>query len=296
MELALGTVQFGLVYGIAGGKRLLTDDDIRAILEEASRRGITILDTAPVYGDIESKLGSLCQGLEFRVVSKIPPIPDGLEDMMAAQWVVESAQTSHERLGHKLCALMFHRDEDLLGPRGDIVWQALDKWAKMENILIGASGYDMTVFRSLLETRRIEIAQLPGNALDQRVNGVLAGIHPKPQLHLRSAFLQGLLLLPAGDAAKLVPVGNFALQRWHQWLRDREMSPLRGALSIAKGFDDVAACVVGIDNIGQLIELTNVWREVQPTRARDLACDDPQLIDPRLWGIESNETRRNHSS
>jgi len=56
MELALGTVQFGLVYGLSGGKQLLPDRDIRAILELAFEQGVVILDTAPVYGDIESRL------------------------------------------------------------------------------------------------------------------------------------------------------------------------------------------------------------------------------------------------
>jgi aryl-alcohol dehydrogenase-like predicted oxidoreductase len=284
MELALGTVQFGLLYGIGGGKRLLADHEIREILELAFRRGMKILDTAPVYGDIESRLGRLCQGLEFQVISKIPPIPQALDNNMAAQWAVESAQVSLERLGRKLHALLFHRDEDLFGARGDIVSQTVVEWAKTRNILIGASSYDVATIRSLSETHRISIAQLPGNALDQRIEGAFAALNPKPELHLRSAFLQGLLLLPVEDAIRLLPTANSALRQWHQWLGDRGMSPLQGALSVVKSFEDVATCVVGIDNIGQLKEITNAWREAQPIRARELARTDPQLIDPRLWG------------
>lgn len=283
MELALGTVQFGLLYGLGGGKRLLADHEVREILELAFRQGMTILDTAPVYGDIESRLGRLCQGLEFRIVSKIPPIPDGLDNMMAAGWAVESAQCSLERLGRKLYALLFHRDEDLLGARGDVIWRAVVEWANTKNILIGASGYEATAIRSLSETRRISIAQLPGNALDQRIDGAFAGLSSKPELHLRSAFLQGLLLLPVEDAIRLLPAANSALRQWHQWLGDRAISPLHGALSVVKAFEGVAACVVGIDNIDQLKQLTNAWREAQPIRARELARSDPRLIDPRLW-------------
>src|SRR5579863_8543758 len=216
MELALGTVQFGLRYGIASEKQLLAEDDIRAILEFAFRQGMTVLDTAPSYGDIESRLGLLCGGLDFRIVSKIPPLADTLDDRAAAQCAVESAELSRRRLGPKLHALLFHRAEDLVGDRGATVWKTLAKWATAENVLIGASGYDVEVIQSLFESRRISVAQLPGNALDQRFGGVLAKLKRKPQIHLRSAFLQGLLLLPVEDAIKLVPAANAALQRWHQ--------------------------------------------------------------------------------
>src|SRR5580700_10857277 len=117
MELALGTVQFGVPYGVGSGKLLLPNGEIRKILELAFQRGVTFLDTAPVYGDIESRLTKLCDGLEFRIVSKIPSIPETLDYTAAAQWAVKSAQGSLRRLGHKLYALLFHRTEDLLGAR-----------------------------------------------------------------------------------------------------------------------------------------------------------------------------------
>jgi len=283
MELALGTVQFGLVYGPSGAKQLLANRDIRAILELAFERGVTILDTAPVYGDIESRIGSLCDGLEFKIVSKIPPLPNNLDDSKAAQWALESAQSSWRRLERKLYALLFHRAEDLLGVRGDTVWSTLANWALRENILLGVSGYDFELVRSLFGTRRMSIAQLPGNALDQRIASAFAGIRPKPELHLRSAFLQGLLLLPIESAVRIAPAANAVLQRWHRWVEAQGVTPLRGALSVVKAFKDVSACVLGIDNLGQLTEILNDWQEVRPISANELACGDLRSIDPRLW-------------
>jgi aryl-alcohol dehydrogenase-like predicted oxidoreductase len=284
MQLTLGTVQFGLQYGIAGGKHLLADDDIRDILDFAFRQGIQTLDTAPAYGDIEERLCSLCDGIAFRIVSKIPPLPGELDDTAAGQWAINSALTSRTRLGHKLYALLFHRAEDLLGPRGDAVSKAVGRWARTEGILIGASGYDAGVVRSLFEMRRISVAQLPGNALDQRIDRILEKIEPKPDLYLRSAFLQGLLLLPFEDAVKRVPAAKFALQQWRQWLTHRGMSPIHGALSIVRAFSDVASCVVGVDSRSQLEEITDAWQLVKPISAKELSCNDPQSIDPRLWG------------
>jgi aryl-alcohol dehydrogenase-like predicted oxidoreductase len=284
MDLALGTVQFGMLYGVAGRKSLPSNDEVRAILELAFSGGITMLDTAPVYGDIESRLGSLCGDLEFKIVSKIPAMPKDLSAERAARWAVASAQSSRARLGQRLYALLFHRAEDLLGEQGDAVCEAMAKWAVAENILIGASGYELATVRSLLETKRISIAQLPGNALDQRIGTALESLgEAKPELHLRSAFLQGLLLLPLDEAVAKVPAALSALQQWHQWLSVRSMTAVQGALAVVKAFDDVRTCIVGIDNIAQLGELLDTWREVRPICAHELASHDPQSIDPRLW-------------
>ncbi|HWX30711.1 MAG TPA: aldo/keto reductase [Steroidobacteraceae bacterium] len=283
MELALGTVQFGVVYGVTGVTKLLLNDEVREILEHAFKRGITILDTAQAYGDIESRLGMLCEGLGFRIVSKIPPVPEALDNYEAGQWVIESAQVSRERLGRKLYALLFHRAENLTGSRGETIWEAVSKWGKAENVLIGASGYDAADMRQLFLKYRMPIAQLPGNALDQRINCALAALDSKPELHLRSAFLQGLLLLPIENAVKLVPAGRPALARWQQWLKHQGISAVHGALSVVKSFEDVSTCVVGVDNLAQIEQLVDTWEEVRPINDGALACADPRLIDPRQW-------------
>jgi aryl-alcohol dehydrogenase-like predicted oxidoreductase len=283
MELALGTVQFGVAYGISGAEELLSDQQIRMILELAFKGGITHLDTAPAYGEVESKLRTLCEGLDFKVISKIPQIPPELKANEAARWVLDSAQTSRERLSGKLTALLFHHAGDLLGARGEEVWNAAREWALSENILMGASAYDVKALEAIHQDRGIAIAQLPGNAFDQGLLAMRGATDPGLELHLRSAFLQGLLLLPLDVASIRVPAAAVALQKWHSWLSARSMSPLHGALSIVKGFENVSTCVIGVDNISQLREILKAWNEVQAIHASELACDDLRIIDPRQW-------------
>jgi aryl-alcohol dehydrogenase-like predicted oxidoreductase len=283
MELALGTVQFGVPYGIARKGPLLSDVKVREILNLAFKSGTRLLDTAPAYGDIEQRLARLCAGLDFRIVSKIPPVPSGLNDASAAKWALESARTSQKRLGQMLHALLFHRVEDLLGERGDHVWRAVAEWAKSQQIQIGASGYDANVMRSVIENRNLQLAQLPGNAFDQRIKEATTNALDPPSLHLRSAFLQGLLLLPYDEAAARLPAARPALEQWRHWLTLRGMSQIRGALSVVKGFESVVACVVGVDNIDQFAQIATTWNLATPISANELAIDDLQVIDPRLW-------------
>ena len=59
MRLALGTVEFGMDYGVAASSGRPSFDDIAAILDAAEDAGVEFLDTAPSYGDAEILLGRL---------------------------------------------------------------------------------------------------------------------------------------------------------------------------------------------------------------------------------------------
>ncbi len=220
----------------------LDDDEIRQILEVAFQRGIVTLDTAPLYGNIESRLGALCEGLEFQINSKIPPI--FADSLSPAAQVIESACLSRRRLGRKLKGLLFHRAEDLRDERSGDAWNRVHEWANSEGVAMGVSGYDPELDRAMCADFELSNVQLPGNALHLRHCAALKKLRQKPTLQLRSAFLQGLLLMPIELAIKRVPIAADALRHWHQWLSDQDLSPLRGALSIMKGFDDIDTCVV----------------------------------------------------
>ena len=62
MKLALGTVQFGLAYGITGRGAVVPEQEVREILVAAADQGVSVLDTAVAYGDIEPRLAGLCAG------------------------------------------------------------------------------------------------------------------------------------------------------------------------------------------------------------------------------------------
>ena len=72
MRLALGTVQFGLAYGISNSAGEIADDELDAILALARKLGMDTLDTAQAYGNAESRLGSRPTA-DFRLVNKLAP-------------------------------------------------------------------------------------------------------------------------------------------------------------------------------------------------------------------------------
>ncbi len=284
MRLALGTVQFGLAYGIAGQGQVVPEREVRAILEDAAERGVRTLDTASAYGDIEERLGRLATGLPFGIVSKVPAIPDELTPREAAEFALHAARRSLARLGTALQGLMLHRGTDLLGSRGEVLAPSLQAWCEAQGIVFGASCYAPEEATALASTHGIALTQLPGNALDQRVareGHGLTGV----EVHLRSAFLQGLLLMPQELARRKLPRADQALKAWHDSCRVAGLSPLEMALSVVKSFTPVSAVVVGVETLAQWREIAQAWDRTLPIPASALDCTDPRIIDPRLWNL-----------
>lgn len=283
-RLCLGTVQFGIAYGIAGRSQAVGDAEARAILEVAHAGGIRRLDTAPAYGDIEARLGKLCAGLDFTVMSKIPALPADCTDDEAADFVVRSLNLSRNRLGDKLCGILFHESRDLAGPAGRRAWDAAAQWCSREKIALGASTYGPEQLAALRGDFPIGACQMPGNAFDQRLAG-FADRFAAIEITLRSVFLQGLLLMAPNAGAERLPAAAAALDRWHRRCAAFGLAPLPCALAIAKSLPGTDFCAVGVDGAAHLEQIIAAWNATPPREAPELAITDPAIIDPRQWSI-----------
>ena len=72
-QLCLGTVQFGLPYGITNQTGQVPEKEVRSILALAASSGISLLDTAQAYGNAESVLGHCWpKDAARRLISKLP--------------------------------------------------------------------------------------------------------------------------------------------------------------------------------------------------------------------------------
>jgi aryl-alcohol dehydrogenase-like predicted oxidoreductase len=283
--LALGTVQFGMKYGVAGRGEAVPEAEVRGILVQAHRWGVRLLDTAPVYGDIEERLAALAGEFEFSITSKIPASAATHRPVEAALRVLrESIERSVARLGSRLRTLLFHDSDDLLGPNGKRLWEAAHAITQTHGIRLGVSCYEPEAIGRIRNRFPISVAQVPGNALDQRLrdaatDDALQGI----EIHLRSVFLQGLLLMPFEAACQRVPAAARSLSAWRHWCAEHDLPPLRAALSIVKGLPGVQYCVIGVDRLAQLAEIVAEWERAAPLSAPALADGSLDAIDPRRW-------------
>lgn len=281
VELALGTAQFGMKYGIMGCGKPVSPNEVREIFARASTLGIRVIDTAPAYGDIEERLHAFTEGYRFDIVSKIPAVPSDKGSNAVFDFVASSVLKSLERLGTRLRTVLFHRGQDLLDQYGDTAWKAACEAISNSPIQLGISCYSPQELEAVCAEFPIKVAQVPGNALDQRLMSVknINGI----ELHLRSVFLQGILLADLDTVSIRLPRAAKATAAWRHWCQEHNLSLLEGALSIAKGLPGVRYCVVGVDNVAQLEHIWDAWTSAVPISAPDLATHDQELIDPRRW-------------
>lgn len=286
-RLILGTVQFGVAYGIAGRDTPVPEAEVQSILDHAVEAGVRTLDTAAAYGDIEERLGRLIGRRPLNVVSKVPALAPELSPAQAASAAMTHAERSLERLGDRMTDLLFHAASDLDGSRGLAIIDALAPWATRHGVRLGVSGYqpEDALHAATAHGMRLRTTQLPGNALDQRIDvpRLRAGLSDL-DVHMRSAFLQGLLLMPEQDAIARLPGAKGELASWHRFCKTHALAPLQAALGVVKSFSAVNAVVLGVDSLKQWRDITSAWQDCRVLSAPELACSaDAALIDPRQW-------------
>src|SRR4051812_32345862 len=112
-RFALGTVQFGLDYGISNRTGRVSESAAVSIVEHAFSRGVDTLDTAVGYGCSENVLGRLLAGSQHhpRIVSKFPK-------GTSAETLGATLQGSLSRLGQRaLHAYLAHDSASLADPK-----------------------------------------------------------------------------------------------------------------------------------------------------------------------------------
>lgn len=285
MRIGIGTVHFGMEYGLPGDGRRSGWEEVRALLELAEARDVRVLDTAPIYGEAEALLGELVAAERpFRVVTKTRPAGPGGHLRGAARAGLEA---SLERLGRdRADALLVHVADDLLGPGGDELFEELGEL--VEDGLagrLGVSVYEPAELEAVFERFPLELVQLPLNALDRRFaeGGHLAELRRRGvEVHARSVFLRGLLLVdgaPPPEFRALAP----ALAAWRARLREHGVTALEAALGYVLA-QEVDVALVGVEDRAQLAQvLAAAAREHDAALLAPVEGVEPALLDPRRW-------------
>lgn len=286
-RLALGTVQFGLPYGIANVDGQVAGVEAKAMLDLAASAGVDILDTAIAYGESEARLGELGTK-KFKIVTKLPSMPADCRDIKG--WVGDQLAGSFRRLGvDAIYAVLLHRSEDLLRPSGEALYAALQELKDSRRIMkIGLSIYSPSELDALIPRFRFELVQAPFNLLDRRLlnTGWLERLKDQEvEVHTRSCFLQGLLLMVQEKRPKQFAPWADLWARWHDWLAHHETTALEACLAFSLSQQMVDRVVVGADSVSQLKQILAATAKPISGDAPDLASDEPALINPSLWGI-----------
>ncbi|KAA0690836.1 aldo/keto reductase [Halopseudomonas laoshanensis] len=284
-KLAVGTAQFGSSYGVANQTGQVSVEDVAQILDDARNAGAMTLDTAIAYGESERVLGA--QNLRgFSIITKLPAVPLGCSDI--ASWVEAELDASLERLGvSTIDALLLHRPGQLLESHGEDLYRAMRSQRTQGKVTrIGVSVYGPGELEDLCEAFRFDLVQAPFSVLDRRL--LLSGWLERLQLqgtalHVRSVFMQGLLLMAAKDRPSKFDRWASQWSMWDRWLKEVKCSPLEACLLHALGDAQIERVVVGIDSSSQWRDILRASAGHCPPIPVELGCTDEKLLNPSFW-------------
>ncbi len=286
-RLALGTVQFGMRYGVANRSGQVATAEAKLILERARASGVDTLDTAAAYGTSETTLGSLGVA-DWIIVSKIPAVADDCPDVRT--WFRASVTATLERLRvPRLGGLLLHAPMQLRGPHGREIHSSL-RQVQEEGLTerIGISVYGPEELDALIDSFAIDLVQAPLNIFDRRLatTGWLdrlrsAGI----EIHVRSLFLQGLLLMGAAQRPPEFARWPRLLGRWDRWLASTGLTAVQACIGFAAAHPHIGRAVVGVDSVQQLDEILSALTLGDIEFPQELACEERDLIDPSRWRL-----------
>lgn len=290
-RLGLGTVQFGLDYGISNPNGKTTLEEARQIIEQATRAGITVIDTASAYGDSEKVLGRILPpDHNFHIITKTRLVRTKEITSTDVIQLTDGFQRSLENLGtDKIYGLMIHNADDLAIDGGELLFEALQRF-KSQGIIekFGVSVYNSEQIDNLLAKYSFDLIQLSINVFDQRLleRGYLSKLKKAGvEIHARSIFLQGLLLMNGKALPQWFEPVKPEINRYFLFLKEKCLAPHAAALSFVKNIKEVDCIIVGVNSAQHLIENVKAFNCSMDEDFSDFALSDEKFINPSFWKV-----------
>ena len=286
MNYALGTVQFGMKYGISNADDETSIEEVKSILELCKKNKIDTLDTAMNYGSSETKLG-LASVKGFKVLTKIPPIDDTIDDISSL--IKVKILDSLKRLKiDKMYGLLLHRASDLQSNKKKEIITSLNNLKACGLVeKIGCSIYSPDELNFIFNSLDVDIIQAPLNLLDRRLidSGWLSKLKINGvEIHSRSTFLQGLLLMSKQNSPSSFNHSKKIFEKWFEFIKKNNLSQLSACLSFVKSINEIDKILIGVQNSTQLIEIINTKTfDMKQLNTEFMNSKKLDLIDPSKW-------------
>ena len=285
MKIALGTANFGQKYGLTG-KNINSNKKIEKILKFSNNSTIKLIDTSDNYGSSEVLLGK--NNLKnFKVITKLKISNNEKKSDDLENIVFKKIEESLFKLNiKKLYAILLHSSNDLKGNKKQKLVKILKK-LKKKNLVskIGVSIYDPKELDFIWSFWKPDIVQCPFNIVDKRIyeSGWLNRLKKnKIEIHVRSIFLQGLLLKNEKSIPKKFKKWENIFKKLNNYCDNENISRIQVCINFIKSFKKISYVVIGFENTLQIKKVVKYFNN-NKKRYPSLICSDVKLINPQLW-------------
>jgi aryl-alcohol dehydrogenase-like predicted oxidoreductase len=274
-KIGLGTVQFGIKYGISNTAGQVSEEEVVKILNSAYDKGIRVIDTAPAYGDAEKTLGKYDLS-KFKVISKFMTVQGN-------NTVTKQLQNSLVQLNvDNIYAYLAHRPLGLMDDKSQ--WPELQNLKEQGKVKkIGFSLNSPDEIELLVKNDMVpDIIQVPYNYFDNRFKDHIIQLKKSGcEIHARSAFLQGLFFMDTSNLSSFFDeVKNeiFNLQLKYR----SELSKV--LLNYVAAFDFIDHVIIGVESEKQLIANLQKSKSTYPLPQCNRTVSELILM-PSNWPI-----------
>ncbi|KAF3978340.1 MAG: aldo/keto reductase [Methylococcales symbiont of Iophon sp. n. MRB-2018] len=280
-KLAIGTVQFGVNYGVTNTVGQTPISGVRNIINLAKQHNINTIDTSPAYGNSEAVLGEVGVN-NWQIITKTIPLTSTKEviDRVNASLKQLKQNSIHGLLIHNIDDIYKNNFQDLFTQLSNLKYQGVIK-------KIGFSCYTPNQVDFLLANFEFDIIQVPLNIFDQRLiqgdqlkklkeNGV--------EIHTRSVFLQGVLL-DFDNLTNYFSTWHKQFTKYQLMVESSGLSLLEYALNFALNIKEIDKILVGVNSQQQLQEIITASTSKNQTELKPFNIDDINLLNPALWKL-----------
>ncbi len=295
MGLCIGTVQFGMDYGVQGGKRPPLEDSL-AMLDYATQNGVDAIDTAAAYGTAEEVVGEFLARRtlpreSLQVISKFgTKIFEGADAAAYPAHLRSAAETSLRRLRTDYLDAYICHDPVAAGNPAIIDAMATLKSAGLARH-VGFSVYETSEAMACIPPETVDFVQAPFSILDQRMKtgGFLSAAAARGiDVHTRSAFVQGLMLMPLDAIPERLAATRPFVAELEAACVAHGITRRTLAIAYVRSQPQISHIVFGVDNIGQLKEIVHDFGEDVPAgMIEEIAARftdiDQSIFMPNKW-------------
>jgi len=269
-KIGLGTVQFGLNYGVSNIQGQTDISEVGKILSTAYQNEVNLIDTASAYGNAESILGQF-NLKKFKVVSKFMPT-QGLKLKTLFKQSLDKLNID------TLYAYLAHRPLSLLDGNG---WEELNELKEKGFVKkIGFSLNEPSELEILLKRGFFpDIIQVPFNYFDHRFEEQMRRLKTDGcEIHTRSTFLQGLFFIKAEKLNSFFD----EVKPYLKTLQNEYISLSKLLLNFVLGKEFIDKVIIGVENNDQLLQNLKGFQETEelPDVDFDLSTN---ILMPMHW-------------
>ena len=295
MKLCLGTVQFGMDYGVFNQPKKDPEYCIKC-LDYATQSGIDAIDTAAAYGMAEEVVGAFLAKRTLpreRLFVSTKLLPNCLDDCRPEEY----ASVIREKLLQSLEVLhtnyvdAFYLHSSRYAFREDIL-EALTT-VQQEGLAnkVGVSVYYPEEALACFQSPFVKYIQLPYSIFDHRMkeNEVFEKAEAAGcSVDVRTVFIKGLIRLREEEVPPHLAKAKPILTKLDQMCKETGYSRIDLAMGYVKREKSVNHLVFGIRTLGQLQEdmlsfAKEIPEEIFAEIDREFSGIAADLVVPSLW-------------